>query len=379
MKINKDLLGFKNESEIAHNPMQLFYSVFNELPETKLEYADFFNREKLSKIIEKEFKIINKFDNLTLFSSKEWRSGTRTLLTDDGLILVEYFHDESPAYVADREEEEEIKKTLIIGRACITIWCLSDKMDFYKEKLEKIISIKEKDPSRGQNVNLICVENSNYYLKAFKPKINLKKFDVELNYGKSFLPVYERITTKINNSEKGIVLLHGVMGSGKTSLIRYLLDKFPNKKVIYITPDMATQIADPQFITFLLGHPNSVLIIEDAENILRSREEDTHNSAVTNLLNISDGILGDCLNIQIICTFNTELKNIDSALLRDGRLIAEYKFDKLNVEDSNKLIKHLKKNFETKDPMTLAEIYCLDDKAIKNERKQTKTIGFGRN
>ena len=36
-------------------------------------------------------------------------------------------------------------------------------------------------------------------------------------------------------------------------------------------------------------------------------------NAVTNLLNLSDGIIGDALRIQIITTFNTDFKNIDPA------------------------------------------------------------------
>ena len=77
----------------------------------------------------------------------------------------------------------------------------------------------------------------------------------------------------------------------------------------------------------MMKYPDSVLIIEDAEKVVRNRNGNGNETAVSNLLNLSDGILGDCLKTQIVATFNTERQLIDKALLRKGRLIAEYKFD----------------------------------------------------
>jgi len=55
------------------------------------------------------------------------------------------------------------------------------------------------------------------------------------------------------------------------------------------------------------------------------------------LLNISDGLLYDCLNIQIICSFNIDIIKVDSALLRKGRLIAKYEFKELEVAKAQAL------------------------------------------
>ena len=90
---------------------------------------------------------------------------------------------------------------------------------------------------------------------------------------------------------------------------------------------------------------------------------------------MTDGIMGDIMKIQIICSFNMNRNKIDSALLRKGRLIAEHKFDKLNVNDSNKLIKHLGMDHITKDDMTLTEIYNLQEVEYKAQDTKSK-IGF---
>ncbi len=116
----------------------------------------------------------------------------------------------------------------------------------------------------------------------------------------------------------------------------------------------------PNFLPFLMEHPNSILIIEDAENIIRDRNDIKFDAsqAVANLLNLSDGLLGDAMHMQIIATFNCDLGAIDKALLRKGRLIANYEFGKLDVNNAKILSEKL--GFGTEDisiPMTLAEIY----------------------
>jgi len=132
---------------------------------------------------------------------------------------------------------------------------------------------------------------------------------------------------------------------------------------------------NPEFMDLLLDNPNAVLVIEDAENIVMDRKYSSH-SGVSNLLNISDGLLSDCLNVQIICTFNSNIGLVDNALLRKGRLIARYEFEKLSIEKATALSKHLGLKNVVKRPMTLAEITNPEDNY--QELTKTNVIGFRR-
>ena len=125
---------------------------------------------------------------------------------------------------------------------------------------------------------------------------------------------------------------------------------------------------------FLIQNSNSILFIEDAEKVITDRN--TNGSiGVSNILNLTDGILSDILNIQIVATFNMDKKKIDEALLRKGRLIAEHKFGKLTATESNGLAKHLGiKDFITSEPMTLTEIYNIEEEMFREEKKSK--IGF---
>ncbi len=89
----------------------------------------------------------------------------------------------------------------------------------------------------------------------------------------------------------------------------------------------------------------------------------------------SDGLLGDAMHQQIIATFNCDLTKIDPALLRKGRLIANYEFNKLDLESSKILSDKLGFGIESiTQPMTLAEIYNQGEKDEEEEENADKTI-----
>ena len=92
------------------------------------------------------------------------------------------------------------------------------------------------------------------------------------------------------------IVISGKAGTGKTTYIKYLTTLL-KKKVIFVPPNMTEGITAPNFLPFLMENKNSILVIEDAEKVIGSRESNDTNNGVSNILNMTDGILGDCLNI----------------------------------------------------------------------------------
>ncbi len=93
------------------------------------------------------------------------------------------------------------------------------------------------------------------------------------------------------------------------------------------------------------------------------------------LLNLTDGLLGTCLGIQIIATFNTSVLNIDPALLRKGRLIARYEFKPLATIKTQHLLIEMKIPYSVEKELTLAEIFNIKEQHLDYiERKEN--IGF---
>jgi hypothetical protein len=66
------------------------------------------------------------------------------------------------------------------------------------------------------------------------------------------------------------------------------------------------------------------------------------------------------LNMQIICTFNVKVKELDKALLRPGRLIARKEFRAMTVLDANRLAQQIGIKHQFTKPATLAEVYSFD-------------------
>ena len=218
------------------------------------------------------------------------------------------------------------------------------------------------------HLNILIKTMSGFSLSPIK--INCPEIDFEINYNEDFKEIHNTIIERLSiENSKGLFLLHGLAGTGKTTYIRYLINVL-KKKVIYIPPNLANSISDPGLIDFFLKNSNSILVIEDAENILMKRVNNSA-QAVSNILNLSDGLLSDCANIQILATFNTDVLNIDEALLRKGRLIAKYEFTKLEESRTLKLGKKLGIKIEGEN--TLSDIYNTTDKSFT---KKVNKIGF---
>jgi hypothetical protein len=186
------------------------------------------------------------------------------------------------------------------------------------------------------------------YIESFKGPSEVLKI---VKTGK-FQNMYD---LELSDDSNKCYFTNGIL-SHNTTYIRYLAGKL-KRNIIFISPDMVHSITAPEFIPFLLDNSNAILIIEDAEPAIQSRSGNERNGAVSNILNMTDGLLSDCLNISIVATFNTSTKDIDKALLRPGRLLKAYKFDKLEVGKSQALMAKIGKVAEVKKPMSLADIY----------------------
>lgn len=251
------------------------------------------------------------------------------------------------------------------------IWHDAKQGEIVNELSQILISFKEKQRRKKREINIVISGKNGLTLKG--KEIKRTKLELDLFYNKDFIEVDRIIRARLGKkNDKGIILLHGLPGTGKTTYLRYLIGKI-RKRVMFLPPSMADSLMNPEFIQLMLNNPETVVIIEDAENIIMDRKHSSR-SSVSNLLNISDGLLADFMNIQVICTFNSSLTLIDEALMRKGRLIAKYEFGKLAVSQAQRLSDHLGFDSVITKPMTIAEI------AGQNEREQMRLqiqpIGF---
>lgn len=241
------------------------------------------------------------------------------------------------------------------------------KRTYVEKYIKEFADIKD-SAKISRNLNILCYDGC-FYLK--QKQIYTSDISIDENYNDDFRDVDEMIRKKITETTKGLFLLHGSAGTGKTTYIRYLTSMI-DKKVIYLPPNIINSITDPNLISFFMEHTNSVLIIEDAESILMQRNEQSSN-AVSNLLNLTDGLLSDFLQIQVLATFNTDILNIDKALLRKGRLHVKYKFEELMEHKVDFLAKKL--GIKISGKQKLCDIYNHKEKSHTGNTEKNK-VGF---
>jgi len=286
------------------------------------------------------------------------------------------FSDEIKNYDEDEYEEyvsENEKKNKIFD---LVIYYGHSETKFVTEKLLpeilKLVYIQKTD----NRFFKISVSSMGGYelLPAYIKKLD---FDILHNYGEKFINVHEQIISKLKSSNGGLYLFHGEPGTGKTTYIRKLISELSESKtIIYIPSYMMEHIANPELISFISSYKDSILLLEDSENILTQNSED-RTQAVSNILNLSDGLLNDSLRVSIIATFNISGKRImDKALLRAGRLQVYQKFNKLSAEEATKLSAKIGNNIIYKEPKTLAEIYDNFSQIINDDDLNQKKIGF---
>lgn len=244
---------------------------------------------------------------------------------------------------------------------------------FLNEVTAFLMSFKERQKRQPSEINIIIRDSGGLDLKTVE--VQKTKLDISLYYEDDFKEINDIIQRRLQQKkDKGIILLHGLPGTGKTTYLRYLIGRI-KKRILFLSPSIAGNLMNPEFVDLLMDNPNTVLIIEDAEQILMDRKF-TNDSSVSGLLNISDGLLADFLNVQLICTFNSPLTMIDKALLRKGRLIANYEFGKLSIAKGQRLSDHLGFKNHIRRPMTLSEICNQYEKEFHTDT--VKVLGFSR-
>lgn len=238
----------------------------------------------------------------------------------------------------------------------------------YVEKLKLYIVLDEKQDS-SIKYNFVISSSQGFKLRSMFLEKDKIAVSLEDNYNDD-LPIKE-IKNFIEN-QLGIFIFNGIPGTGKSSLLKYLIAN-TDAKFIWMDSDLLGNINSETFISFIVDDAkDSIIILEDCEKLLTDRKL-SYNQNLGTLLNISDGILGDSLKLKFICTFNSDLRNIDSAILRKGRLKGRYEFKKLSLDKTNKLCKKLNIQ-EMNCESTLADIY--NQLPIDfGEQRKTK-IGF---
>lgn len=231
-------------------------------------------------------------------------------------------------------------------------------------------------------------QNSQLYLAEVPLKVNrvMNEKELMLHYGKGISQLQEQLRHSLKSDQCGLHLFQGAPGMGKTTFVSHLCSELAGQhKLVYVPNSSFEKLISPDHIDFwadacddLKEGAKIILVVEDAESILlkRNQNDSANASAVSSLLNLCDGLLGQMLGLHVLATANADFEGFDEAILRAGRLKTRHIFQLLNKEAALALAQHLDSELvdTSQEHYTIAEIYNkpLDDEGSPHKR----TIGF---
>lgn len=187
------------------------------------------------------------------------------------------------------------------------------------------------------------------------------------------LPCPERL-------EGRLLLWHGKPGTGKTYALRALAHEWKQWCDIHYITDPEALLGRAGYLLHLIVHERRdetrwrLLIMEDTGELLSIDARQNVGQALSRLLNMTEGLLGQGLRVLFLITTNEELGKPNPAVTRPGRCLSQVEFAPLTRDESKKWLLARGVEIESGSAFTLAELYSLA--FGESQMSSARSIGF---
>jgi hypothetical protein len=218
--------------------------------------------------------------------------------------------------------------------------------------------IREESNKEQFKSNLFSIFIGQSGFETIPIKIDDDKFDnIDCFYNDQVLKKIDKLSNKIKKNNKGLSIIYGERGVGKTSLVKYICSKTEDKDFLFIpTTLFDASINNSEFRNFIKKHNNSVIVLDDCE-IYFSDLYSKSNIFTNNLLQLVDGLDSDELGLNLLLILNCEREcDIDPHLIESNNLHDVVYVDYLTKNKISDLVKLIDKKNKFKTSTKLSHV-----------------------
>jgi hypothetical protein len=210
--------------------------------------------------------------------------------------------------------------------------------DAFLESINKFV-IDYRNVGVEQKFNITTVTSEGLQLEPLEI-LNGDYENIHLYHNQETFKRSTKLIKSINKTKKGLSIIFGERGLGKTTLMNYITSNI-DRLCIFIPSNMIDVVNTNDFKNLIRKNRNSLIVIDDCE-IYFSNNFTKSNLLTNNILHMVDGITSDMDNMQIIIVLNTDsIHDIDPILLDCNNLIDVIEVERLSDSAADGLCKHL--------------------------------------